>query len=161
MLSLLVTVCSNHMPHFPNNLCQFQIQVLPVPSLYVVSGHSHHTITFQISHSIMHSLPLIISYLTNAVDKFLAVNLHRKWWCPIQVYYTGKHSMIQAKMTKTSVRKPELQLSESGYFQIQATLTAAWYYCNGVVHNQGTETVQDQLRSFNSLILQTTLPSLF
>lgn len=73
------------------------------------------SITFQISHSIVRS-PLIISYFTNAADIFLAVNLDRKWWCPIQVYYTGKHSMIQAKMMKTSVRKLELQLSESGCF---------------------------------------------
>jgi hypothetical protein len=35
----------------------------------------------------MHSLPLIISYLTNAADKFLAVNLDRKWLCPIQVLH--------------------------------------------------------------------------
>jgi len=36
------------------------------------------TITIQISHSIVRSLPLIISYLTNAADKFLKVNLDRK-----------------------------------------------------------------------------------
>jgi len=65
--------------------------------------------------------------------------------------------MIQAKMMKTSVRKLELQLSESGYFQIQATLTADSYNCNGVVYNQETEMVQDQLWGFKSFILQTTL----
>ena len=39
-----------------------------------------------------------------------------------------------------------------GTFQIQATLTAAWYYCNGVVYNQEIKMVQDQLMGLKSLI---------